>query len=728
VISSRSELEKLTSQKVDDLHKHFVDDLSWKCTCGKGKMERIPEVLDCWFESGAMPYASVHYPFASSNSSSNLEFQSADFIAEGLDQTRGWFYTLHVLGCALFGKNIYKNVITNGIILAEDGQKMSKSKKNYPDPNLVFDKYGADAMRFYLLSSPVVRGENFRFSEHGVSEVLKQIILPLRSSYQFFSTYANIDGWKPTKFIVVRHGQGQHNVLKIYSGKVENDHSLTEKGQADVKATAKTLGHCDVMYSSPFVRTQETVAILKKGMKFAGEIQIDERIQESGFGDLEGTPVGSPICRFQHTKNGVEPQKAIIDRFKNFIEEKAVAHQGETVVVVTHGDGFRAITSYLDAVPKTSEDWRMIPMPHPSESQAFFPKPKPKNELDKWILSEFQDLLQGYREKMDAYQIDGALQNIVPFIDQLNNWYLRRSRTRFWASGMNEDKQSAYETLHYVLMTFSKILAPICPFFAEKLYQDLMGGKSVHLEFFPYAQEEFVDKNLNTKINLAREIVALSAGIRARQKIKLRQPLQKLQFFCKNAKNVDIDVLMAEANVKEIEILDEKALKKIAQKIVRVDAKKVGPRLGKKVQEVIKAGKDGLFKENSDGSIEIEKELLQPGEFEVGFLTQAGLEADSSPRAVVILDTELTPELELEGMMREVIRTVQDLRKTSGFDVSDRIEILYSTDSEVLKSVFATHLQRISKEVLAETITQKSNKGAEMEIDGEKVVLELKRK
>jgi len=157
------------------------------------------------------------------NRKSKIEtFASADFIAEGLDQTRGWFYTLHVLGCALFGKNIFKNVITNGIVLAEDGQKMSKSKKNYPDPNIIFDKYGADAMRFYMLNSPAVRGENFRFSEHGVAEVLKQIILPLRSSYQFFSTYANIDNWQPTKFLFIRHGEGEHNVAHIYSGNVKN--------------------------------------------------------------------------------------------------------------------------------------------------------------------------------------------------------------------------------------------------------------------------------------------------------------------------------------------------------------------------------------------------------------------------------------------------------------------------------------------------------------------------
>jgi len=172
VIGSRAELEELSGQKVEDLHKHFVDDITFK---KDGEVyHRIPEVLDCWFESGSMPYASQHYPFSCDDS--NLkdmkfepgEFKSADFIAEGLDQTRGWFYTLHVLGVALFGKNIYKNVVTNGIVLAEDGQKMSKSKKNYPDPSKIFNEYGADAMRFYLMGSPAVRGENLRFSEHGV--------------------------------------------------------------------------------------------------------------------------------------------------------------------------------------------------------------------------------------------------------------------------------------------------------------------------------------------------------------------------------------------------------------------------------------------------------------------------------------------------------------------------------------------------------------------------------
>jgi isoleucyl-tRNA synthetase len=461
-------------------------------------------------------------------------FQPADFIAEGLDQTRGWFYTLHVLGVALFGKNIYKNVVTNGIVLAEDGQKMSKSKKNYPDPNILFEKYGADAMRFYLLSSPAVRAESLRFSEKGVEEVLKSVLIPLQNAYSFFSTYANIDGWEP----------------------------------------------------------------------------------------------------------------------------------------------------------------------------AFQEVPKAKTELDQWMISEFQKAKSEFQRAFDRYEIDSALRVVPDLIDALTNWYIRRSRDRFWASGMNEEKASGYETLYFILKEIAKILAPVCPFYADALFKNLVPEKeSVHLEYISQVDKSLIDETLSNRIHIVREIVRLSAGIRARKKIKLRQPLQKLCFALSKENLLteqDIALIREEANVKEVHILE--SLEGVAKKILQVNARKVGPRLGAKVQEVIRAGKDGNFSFLDDEKVEVLGEVLSSEEYELGFLCSEGQEGEGTKDSVVVLDTEISEELEREGIARELIRNIQELRKQKDFSISDRIGIVYSTDSEKIRQVFEHFSSMISSETLAEKV------------------------
>ncbi len=686
---------------------------------GCGVMHRISEVLDCWFESGSMPYGSVHYPFAQSSNSN--DFPSADFIAEGLDQTRGWFYTLHVLGCALFGKNIFKNVITNGIVLAEDGQKMSKSKKNYPDPNLIFDKYGADAMRFYMLNSPVVRGENFRFAENGVAEVLKQIILPLRSSYQFFSTYANIDGWRPTQFIFVRHGEGDHNVAHIYSGDVKNEHHLTEKGREQIKKTAKRLQSFDVLVASPFVRTQETAEILKKECKFEGEIITDSRVQELFFGKLEGKGFLSKTERLDDKTT--EQPEAVAKRLAEFMSDMAKKYPGKTIAVATHGGVVYEAISATNRIPQRSEDYLRVFIPPVGTKTVIFAEPVPKTELDQWILSELQTLIEQYRKHFDAYDLEGALKLIPGFIDNLNNWYLRRSRRRFWAPDMTSEKESGYETLHHVLFMLSKILAPVCPFFAEDMFQRLSSGESVHLTFFPFAKKSWQNKRAEENVRLSREIVSLAAGIRARAKVKLRQPLAKLQFVTTEKISLDMDILREEANVKEVEQL--KSIKGLAEQIVRVDAKKVGPRFGKKVQEIIVKGKSGDFELLKNGDVKIAGEVLKPDEFEFGFVCQEGIEAEATARTIVILNTEISEELRLEGFARELIRFIQDLRKKKEFDIADRIAIRYATKSTLLQEVFKKFESLIAGETLAEEIIhgQDVDPLEEMEIDGEKLTL-----
>lgn len=717
VPTSRAELEKKTGEKVEDLHKHFVDDLTWKCEKCAGKMRRIEEVLDCWFESGAMPYASHKFH------GETADFPSADFIAEGLDQTRGWFYTLHVLGCALFGKNIFKNVITNGIVLAEDGQKMSKSKKNYPDPNLVFDKYGADAMRYYLLSSPVVRGENFRFAEHGVAEVLKSIILPLRSTYQFFSTYANIDGWTPTEFTFIRHGEGDHNVKCIYSGKSDNPHHLTEVGKKQVQETCKNIGEFDIIITSPFVRTRETADILKRECGFQGEIIVDDRVRELYFGVLEGKEFLSRQKRM--AEKTTEQPEAVQNRLREFLIDMGNQYPGKKVIVCSHGGVLMALDA-LEARWKTHEEILRLPVPQTGKIRKIYPEPVSENELDQWILSVLQELLQEYSKNMDAYDLEGALRPIPLFIDQLNNWYLRRNRQRFWAAGLSREKANGYATLHHVLQTLSKILAPICPFFAEELFQNLGGGESVHLELLPQYREEWMTVSLNQKMEQVRDIVGLSAGIRARAKVKLRQPLARLQVSVAHPENLDLDVIAAEANVKTVELLSEKELAAIATKIVKVNARMVGKKFGSKVQELIQKGKAGDFMELENGVVEIAGEQLILGEYEMGYLTAEGMEAEASVNAVVLLDTEITPELEIEGISREIIRAIQDLRKTSGFEISDHISVQWNTEDEKIVKAFARFGDKISGEVLAHSLGKdEGDSGTEILIEEATVKLSI---
>jgi len=723
VVSSIAELEKLSGEKVKDLHKHFVDELSWPCERCKGKMVRTPEVLDCWFESGAMPYAQKHFPFENEE-----HFKSTfpgDFIAEYIAQTRGWFYTLHVLSTALFGTNSFKNAICTGTILAEDGNKMSKSKKNYPDPTLVFDKYGADAMRYYLMASSVMNGENFNFSERGVAEVLKSVILPVESAYKFFQTYANIDNFQPTKFTFIRHGQGDHNVAGIYSGNERNGHHLTVLGKKQVTETAKRIDDFDILISSPFVRTRETAEILKKEKGFAGEIVIDDRVREMRFGELEGRKY---LDENERIKNETTEQyPAIFARFQDFISEMTEKYKGKNIAVTTHGAGTKVLEAAAENRNMTNEYFLQVPESRTGKSKIVFPMPNPSTELDQWILSELQILIETYTENFDAYNLESALREVPKFIDNLNNWFLRRSRARFWKTEIDEEKISGYETLHFVLLNLAKILAPVCPFFADELFQKITGEKfaSVHLELFPIKNKKLIDEKLSRKVALEREIVGLAAAIRATKKIKLRQPLTKLQFCTTERIDLDFEIIKQEANVKEVEFLDTKVVEKIAKRIVRVDARMVGKKFGKKVQEMIRAGKEGDFELLKSGEIKIAGETLAADEFEFGFLTDQKFDAENSKNVVVILETELSDDLKTEGVSREIIREIQNMRKSQGFEISDRIKITFATESKFLSTAFAKFGDKISAETLAQKIGNTKVSGDEIEIEGEKIVLKI---
>ncbi len=538
VMGSIAELEQASGKKIADLHKHFVDEIHFKCACDTsltsdgvcgGTMNRVPEVLDCWFESGSMPYAQHHYPFENKEKvEANFP---AEFIAEGLDQTRGWFYTLHVLSNALFGKPAFKNVIVNGIVLAEDGQKMSKKLRNYPDPNEVIKAHGADALRFYLMNSPVVKADDLRFSEKGVSDVVRNMILPLWNSYSFFVTYANIDGWKPAK-----------------------------------KKVSST------------------------------------------------------------------------------------------------------------------------------------------NKLDLWILQELNKLIVQQNTNMQAYDLQKASNAIYKFVDDLTNWYIRRSRRRFWKSEDDGDKKMAYATLYKVLTTLCQILAPFMPFVTEEIYRNLTGEESVHLTAYPKPAKGESDSRLEQEMTIAKTVVSLGLAARAKTKLKVRQPLQKIQValgdqFDPELLNNQIDIIKEELNVKEVEWIQD--AKQIATVVAKPNAKVLGPKYGKEVQTIIQAAKSGQFERLPNGNLKVLGHELTSAEIEIGYVGKEGFNIETEGGILMALDITLTPELEMEGVARDLVRQIQDLRKAANYKVDDRIKVaLIGVKPELL----ATFGDYIKNETLATSI------------------------
>ena len=528
-----------------DIHKHFVDEIFLKCPKTGEKLKRVPEVLDCWFESGSMPYASKGYPFKQEDS---FKFP-ADFIAEGLDQTRGWFYTLLILGTALFDKAPMKNVIVNGIVLAEDGHKMSKSKQNYPDPKLVFDKYGADAMRFYLMNSPVVEAQDFRFAEAGVEEVVKKVILPLWNTYYFFTTYANIDNFEP-------------------KGLPEN----------------------------------------------------------------------------------------------------------------------------LD------------------------------NKLDKWLLSELNTLTREVSEWFDEYKLARATKPIVKFMDNLTNWYIRRSRKRFWKTENDGDKLQAYETLNYVLVETTKVLAPFMPFISEYMYKNLTGNESVHLTDFPTFDASSIDERLNSDTDTIQKIITLGLAWRANNKIRVRQPLQSItvtQVF----DDFFTEILKEELNVKEVKVVDGNSL---AQQICKPNGRAIGPKFGKDVKFIMWEAKAGNFEILDNGNAQVGHFELEAGDFELVFQAwDSGALIEAGFGMVIAMDDTITDELKIEGYYRDVVRYIQEARKEADYQVDDRISVqLSGADSIVWE-----FKENIETETLSTLVDSLEGFDVEktLEIDDLNIIIKLKK-
>ncbi len=570
-VGSVAELERLTGQKITDLHKHFVDELEIPSPTGKSPLKRVPEVLDCWFESGSMPYAQQHYPFE--NKKHFEEHFPADFIAEGLDQTRGWFYTLVVLAAALFDRPPFKSVVVNGLVLAEDGQKMSKRKKNYPDPMAVVHSCGADALRLFLLGSPVVRAEDLKFSEEGVKEVLRGVLIPVWNAYSFFVTYARLDDYAP----------------------------------------------------------------------------------------VEGAPA-----------------------------------------------------------PKN-----------------------PANPLDRWIISSAMQMIGEVRDEMDHYNLQKAANRFERFVGDLTNWYIRRSRRRFWKSQNDSDKSEAYATLHYVLLAFVKTAAPFIPFITEAIYRNLRTAgmpESVHCCDFPDASQAERDPELEKQMEATMLAVSLGRYLRTSQNLKIRQPLARAVLVAGTPElqrllEGTVGIIAEELNVKAIEFsADEDALVKRSAK---ANFKVLGPKLGKDMKELaalvaqlnsqeigaILEGRSHAVKlsNGNDFAITTEDLMVQREE-------KAGLAVATGDGVTIALDTTLTPALIEEGIARELVSKLQNLRKERDYDVSDRIRVQYDCADAAVRTALENFADYVANEVLAAGFTAAAvADGVEMELNGYSVRIAMEK-
>ena len=532
-----------------DLHRPYIDDLTRPNPddpTGRSTMRRIEDVFDVWFDSGSMPYAQVHYPFE------NREwFDShapADFIVEYIGQTRGWFYVMHVLSGALFDRPAFSGVACHGIVLGSDGQKMSKSLRNYPDVSEVFDRDGSDAMRWFLMSSSVLRGGNLVVTEEGIRAGVREFLLPVWNAWYFFATYANA-------------------------------------------ATAGSDGA---------------------------------------------------------------------------------------------GEGYRA-------------RWR-------TDST---------NVLDRHILALAGDLVREVATDLDALDSTMAAAKLRDFAEVLTNWYIRRSRDRFWTGVTAGDEASteAFDTLYTVLETLTRVAAPLIPLVAERVWQGLTGGRSVHLQDWPDASAFAPASDIRSAMDAVREVSSVANALRKKEGKRVRLPLAGLTVAVPDAASLAQfeAIIRDELNVKSVELveLDEHLAERygISQRLA-VNARAAGPRLGKQVQHVIAGAKAGVWTVE-DGVVVVDGIALEPGEYELTL--EAGGVAEGTAIALlpgggfVLLDTTTTPELEAEGLARDVIRAVQDTRKAAGFDVSDRIrlQLLFADDADARAVASAFDVAGVSTETLA---------------------------
>ena len=703
-----------------DLHKHFVDDIKIKHPESGVELKRIPEVLDCWFESGSMPYASKHYPFENKD---NFKFP-ADFIAEWIDQTRGWFYTLVVLSTALFNKNPFNNVIVNGIVLAEDGKKMSKRLNNYPDPTYLMDKYWADAMRFYLMNSSVVEAQDLRFSEAWVEEVVKKVILPLWNTYSFFTTYANIDKFEPTLWNIyyVRHGQTDNNkywIVNWWNDDIDLNKTWISQTHSLWKKLLASQIKFDLIITSPLTRTKHTTKILKK---YLWDIKVieDSCFQEQSYWEFMWMTHDEIKNKYNcksdreltkiYRNNKEEPlidfEKRVIKWYKN-LEKK---YANKNILLIAHGGVFRPINKYINNL---SDEIAYFWVPWIKNSRLYkLPNYKKSNSLDKWIISELNKLIWEVSLNLDNYKLNEATKPIVKFMDNLTNWYIRRSRKRFWKSENDLDKIEAYNTLYDVIVELTKIIAPFMPFISEYIYQNLTFNSSVHLDLFSTENKAFIFNKLNKDIALTQDIITLWLAWRANAKIRVRQPLSYIKIPFK-LDEYYIDILKEELNVKEVFVFEEKEL---PTKICKPNARIIWPKFWKDVKFIIQEAKSWNFEELEWWKVKVWNFVLENQEYELEFVLNENQNKneifETWNKVLISLNTILTKDLILEWYARDIVRQIQEARKEADFEVDDRIFIEIQTKNldflETIK-VFKNYIQQetlssISKDILTKMI------------------------
>ena len=551
-----------------DLHKHVVDTIVL-CSSSGAPMHRETDLIDVWFDSGSMPYAQWHYPFENKELVDNEVAYPADFIAEGVDQTRGWFYTLHAISTLVFNKIAYKNVVSNGLVLDKNGKKMSKRLGNAIDPFETIKEYGPDATRWYMINN-ANPWDNLKFDLDGVAEVKRKFFGTLYNTYSFFALYANIDGY-----------------------------------------------------------------------------------------------------------TGQEEQIPVSDR----------------------------------------------------------------PELDRWILSELNTLIKEVDECFEQYDATRATRLISDFVQEnLSNWYVRLGRRRFWKGSFGDDKLAAYQTLSYVLKTTAQLIAPVAPFFAERLYRDLNGAESVHLSLFPIADTALIDKTLEEKMQLAQKVSSLVLSIRQKEKIKVRQPLQRVmipvsKIVSKEALLAVSELIRSEVNVKEVSLLEDAS--DILVKEIKPNFKTLGPKYGPKMKQVaalitsLNQEQIQQFEQEETFAISLDDSTIELSLEDV-FITNKDIEGwlvASHGALTVALDITLNETLINEGIARELVNRIQNLRKDSGLEVTDKI-LLYIGATDKVNEAVSSNRDYLMQETLSEQLelVEGLEKGITVSFDDIETQLYLEKK
>ncbi len=547
-----------------DLHRPYVDDIVLVSESGK-PMKRESDLIDVWFDSGSMPYAQVHYPFENREAIDERKAFPAEFINEGVDQTRGWFFTLHAIGTMVFDSVAFRNVISTGLVLDAKGNKMSKHVGNVVNPFEMIDKYGADAVRFYMMTNSEP-WDNLKFDPNGVDEVRRKFFGTLYNTYSFFALYANVDGW---------------------------------------------------------------------------EYKADELL---------------PVSE--------------------------------------------------------------------------------RPEIDRWILSCLNTLVKGVTREFDGYDPTRAGRLIDAFVnDDLSNWYVRLNRKRFWGKEMSNDKLSAFQTLYTCLMTVSKLLAPLAPFYADQLYKDLGGQKeSVHLDFYPEADEALINKDLEARMKMAQKITSMTLALRRKVNIKVRQPLQQIMVPAvdeKQQQHIEAvkNLIMSEVNVKELKFVEGAG---VLVKKVKCNFRTMGKKFGKLMkgvaaqmaalsqEQIAELEEKGTITLNVDG----QEAVVEAADVEIISEDIPGWLVANEGNLTVALEVELTDELLKEGMARELINRIQNLRKESGLEITDRICVAIAPNQQVADAV-ESFGDYIKTQVLADSIEIADNDGTETEFDDFKLNIKI---